>query len=807
MADKSLSTIAQELYQGFGRNPANRELAKTLTFRAPIVEEFNPTYFIPRGIDALRNADYGALKGLVMRDYMKSATPREDIGRGMTAAGDVLMGGMDVSPLAALKGPVKAGVKYAGRELGPVANRRMEQAMDDLGLRLNVVKPEGGQWADSTRNLIEKTFNERGEARYMPEVTNWLNTAGKKYVLNRMGSPSDELRLLLDKEMSHLDPRKLRDMATELSQHEKDLIRAKRSSQGFPAEGMAESQAAKRFELMTDEFISPNPASVYQTRFKGDAPWAEKLDPDTPIYSKDRGVSYLFDEAGFPEMSQALERAVKSGDIRAEQLNKVSVADAAKLAHDYRVADEAAALSELPKLREYPEGYSWQELTNEDPATLDAILKREGDIMQNCIGGYCSDVLEDGTRLFSLRDPAGNPHVNIEVTPGQRREVEMFLKGHLPEEEIAAMSDSELMKVFKGNYPELGERLKPDSLMPRIKQIKGKQNEAPIEDYLPYVQDFVLNPVTSNPYSRVNDLENTGLIDLARLKEHGLFDLSTPGARGRDINAELNRIYPAQRDQFGTVLSGEHGVRIPTFDMMRGIVQEMPGNYATPSSLIDYLKGVEPRPVEQGYSKYWKDVDPPEGFAEGGIVDLDHPNPDEAYEFVEGFAKGGKISVKPHENEYVTKMARYGRKGQYQIANMLGMKPEVEFATVIPEKYFPANEQHNARGDAMRHMLLQAQLMQKYGETPAKIFGWMHENLSGPQGDAEKAMDEYNDQLGREIGRVATDKADMAYRALQAIEQQKAKTMTKEQMGQGYAEGGLVYNDSDVDYDAMYEFK
>lgn len=647
MADKSLSTIAKELYQGFGRNPANRELADTLTFRAPVVKEFNPTYFIPRGINTLRNADYGALKSLIMRDYMKSATPREDIGRGVAALGDVTMGGLDASPLTMLASPAKAGVKYAARELGPVANRRMEQAMDDLGLRLNVVKPEGGQWSDSSRNLIGKTFKERSEARYAPEVANWLQTAGKKYVLNRMGSPNDELRMLLDKEMSHLDTDKLRDMANELSQTEKDLIRAKRKSQGFPEEGMAESQAAKRFELMTDEFINPNPAYIYQqdARFTPDAPWSTKLDPDTPIYSKERGVSYLFDEAGFPEMAQTLERAIKSGDLRAEQLNKVSVADAARLAHDYRVADEAAALSELPRVREYPEGYAWHELTNEDPAVLDKILKREGDIMQNCIGGYCSDVIDDGTRLFSLRDPSGKPHVNIEVTPGQRAATQDFLKNIIPEEEIAAMSDSELMSVFKENFPELGKRLKPDSFNPKIRQIKGKQNEAPIEDYLPYVQDFVLNPVTSNPYSRVNDLENTGLIDLNRLREHGLFDLSSTGGRGRDINAELNRIYPAEVDQFGgRTLSGQYGVRIPTFDMMRGVVQEMPGNYASPSSLIEYLRGIEPRPIEHGYSKYWNDVenanskrivqeaaenpDHPANFAEGGEVDVD-----EAYEF------------------------------------------------------------------------------------------------------------------------------------------------------------------------------
>jgi len=92
----------------------------------------------------------------------------------------------------------------------------------------------------------------------------------------------------------------------------------------------------------------------------------------------------------------------------------------------------------------------------------------------------------------------------------------------------------------------------------------------------------------------------------------------------------------------------------------------------------------------------------------------------------------------------------------------------------------------------MRHMLLQAQLMQKYGETPAKIIGWMHENLSGPQGDAEKAMDEYNDRLGREIGRVAKDKADMAYRAMQAIDKKQAKTLSLKEMAEGYAVGGPV---------------
>jgi hypothetical protein len=791
MAEKSLSTIAKELYQGFGRNPANRELAKTLTLRAPIVEEFNPAYFIPRGINTLRNADYSALKGLLMRDYMKSATPREDIDRGLSAAGDVLMGGLDVSPLAALKGPVKAGAKYAGRELGPVANRRMEQAMDDLGLRLNIVKPEGGQWESDTAAKLQRNLTDRYNN---DDISKWLQTTGRKYIMNRSGSPSDEIRLLADQGITHLSPSEL---VTGFEQTDREIMKdviKERVKAGYPNLGLSDTDFGSRWELRADAMIQPFKAEdfLYSSNMRREMPWLEKIDPQTPVYG--HTLSDTPEHLGMNKLADALRYEIDAGRLRPEQLNKVSIGDAVKLAHQQRLAREAASeeiLQALPKVKEYPEGFTWQELIHEDPATLDMILKREGDTMQNCIGGYCSDVIEDGTRLFSLRDPAGKPHVNIEMKPESVvfSDIAENIGYEKAEELLTEYTPKEIISM----YPELRKY--------RINQVKGKQNAAPVEDYMPYVQDFVMNPVTGRPYSEIRDLQNTGLIDLNRLREHGLFDLSTPGARGRDINAELSRIYPAEVDKFGgRTLSGQYGVRIPTFDMMRGVVQEMPGNYTSPAKLIEYLQSVEPRPVEQGYSKYWQNVDSPKEFAEGGLVDSDDIDYDEAYEFIdssEGFAEGGVVD----------KIARAGRKGQYKIAELVGLRPEVEFATEIPERYFPANEQHNARGDAMRHMLLQAQLMQKYGETPAKVIGWLHENLSGPQGDAEKAMDVYNDRLGRDIGRVAKDKADMAYRALQAIEKNQAKTLTKEQMGEGYAEGGLVYNEEYSDYDSLYEFK
>ncbi len=95
---------------------------------------------------------------------------------------------------------------------------------------------------------------------------------------------------------------------------------------------------------------------------------------------------------------------------------------------------------------------------------LQDALKYEGDTMGHCVGGYCDDVLSGRSRIYSLRDAKGQPHVTIETAP---------------EDEAA-----------------------------RIVQIKGKANRAPNEEYLPFVQDFV----KSGKWSDVGDIENAGMV-------------------------------------------------------------------------------------------------------------------------------------------------------------------------------------------------------------------------------------------------------------------------------------------------------
>lgn len=525
-----------------------------------------------------------------------------------------------LGPAALVKGPkaVKALAKEAARQIetGTGLGKYMVEP------RMNVVKPEGGQWADSATAKIKNNFE---DPQGNPDVNKWLKTTGRKYVLNRMGSPEDEVRKLLDKDISHIEPKKLSQMATDITQGDKDYIRGKRRVAGFPQEGLADTAAGKRWELMTDEYINPNPASVYQDpRFISEAPWAEKLDPDTPIYSGERGTKYLFNETGMPEIAAALNRAIKEKKLKPEQLNKVSMEDAVKLTHEQRVKDESELAKDLPKIAEYPEaGMSWQELTHEDPDVLRKVLRREGDIMQNCIGNYCEDVLEDGTKLYSLRDKAGNPHVNIEMKP----------VGVTYEDFKKAFGEEKADELLDRYSPKELIRLYPEFRRYSVKQIKGKQNEKPVKEYIPFVQDFLKN---QGPFESIDDLSNAGMIDLRRAQKHGVLDDSYP-----TVMQELGRLFPAEKGEFGGInLTSDYGLRADTDVMLREALKGMEGSYVSPEDIITHMRAQEARPIEQGYSKYWEGRDEARSPIERQLRQ-DIAN-DRINQIVEGNAKGGQ---------------------------------------------------------------------------------------------------------------------------------------------------------------------
>jgi PcfJ-like protein len=151
---------------------------------------------------------------------------------------------------------------------------------------------------------------------------------------------------------------------------------------------------------------------------------------------------------------------------------------------------------------------------------LQDALKYEGDTMGHCVGGYCPDVMEGRSRIYSLRDAKGQPHVTIEVEPSPNvigHELDTIMKD-LPHPQDPSKTLQDVVKERMrpgGNWnkiarmvaEEYGVDLEPARALSKITQIKGKGNKKPNDKYLPYVQDFV----KSGKWSDVGDLQNTGL--------------------------------------------------------------------------------------------------------------------------------------------------------------------------------------------------------------------------------------------------------------------------------------------------------
>jgi hypothetical protein len=210
---------------------------------------------------------------------------------------------------------------------------------------------------------------------------------------------------------------------------------------------------------------------------------------------------------------------------------------------------------------------------------LEDALKYEGDTMGHCVGGYCPDVAEGRSRIYSLRDAKGQPHVTVEVKPGSDDPLaEVFRQ--LPHEEQlrireaalgaeAAPMDKFLLgreadanralvrnQMLKEN-PAWAELKAPESIV----QIKGKANRAPNDEYLPFVQDFV----KSGRWSDVGDLGHTGLrkssdafnsMELEKLRSMGIEDVPQ-WVTGDDLNSFAEKLGSGLKyDAKGRIVGG-----------------------------------------------------------------------------------------------------------------------------------------------------------------------------------------------------------------------------------------------------------
>jgi hypothetical protein len=449
----------------------------------------------------------------------------------------------------------------------------------------------------------------------------WSTKAGKLQAVPEQTKLAEDARAKLDKMATDIKFRfnqeVLNKPGSKLMTHERSKLAE------MPVHKKAEILNYPGYDELSREYqdLTTKTTRTDQELAKAN-PWVGKVDPNADLYS---GVP---SGLGFDHIIDVLKQDVEAGRIRPEQLNKVSMEQAVRRAHEFdqeqarKMAEAQIKATEgMPIHKEYPEGYKWVELAKpkidlntplpegfrwlepkngyerlEGPSILDPertrtylgdtkeealkvaeqrstlgaeqekmladALKYEGDTMGHCVGGYCPDVLEGRSRIYSLRDTKGEPHVTVEVQPTHRdrgffgdqrptgddyySQMNKFVAGQNDGTVSPNLTFAEWWRTTQGIA-------EPEALPPRIVQIKGKQNAAPKEDYLPFVQDFV----KSGNWSDIGDFRNTGLIkqdgQIMTPAEHAdylLKQLGTPpvegmkrggAACGCDLNAQYKR--------------------------------------------------------------------------------------------------------------------------------------------------------------------------------------------------------------------------------------------------------------------------
>ena len=429
----------------------------------------------------------------------------------------------------------------------------------------NLLRPTPSPAYDMYGNEVPNVLANSPMYRANAALNRWIEGPLTKYVKRDMATPEDPVRRLADEGILHMGIPQTIGVPSR-------GIQAARKLAGFPESGLSITPGGSLWENLSDRVVNSGPAKYLQEEPKmmAENPWMQKLDPETTVYSTpseiERGL-------GFDHLVDELNNALNPNSglprnllLRPEQMQQMGMEKAVRhvdAINKWRAAQQAAANAELANkamvVREYaennPKGLRWVELKAGDPdenmlsslspsdraryerylekgdSPLEAMrasmgdenpivkelekqLKYEGDTMGHCVGGYCPDVLEGRSRIFSLRDAKGEPHVTVEVEPSTKSLSGELLNDIEPgiwDTIVKENGHNDLRGWLKTNRPDVWEKLQTSSIV----QIKGKQNLAPKDEYLPFVQDFVRNNPLGAGWSRVGDLSNTELIDIS----------------------------------------------------------------------------------------------------------------------------------------------------------------------------------------------------------------------------------------------------------------------------------------------------
>lgn len=437
---------------------------------------------------------------------------------------------------------------------------------------IDISEPYSAPRNYSPEYAVQRTINNQFVGDLTPEeqaLRDWFEKAATRYIKTDLGSPEDPLRAVAEQGNLHLAG-----MTPDQWSHRArmNIYAEPIGYYTVPPSAPEQTEAG-----LIDLNFGPEQREVDQ--LLGAAPWLRKAPVTDQLHGLSQDVSnqlgfrHLLDEMGNalnpqsglpPELlldpkslqrmglAQASERVGLINQFRAKQ------AEQAKL----NAVDNPATYT----FKEYPEnnprGLRWVELKAPenisvpgdwvlDPDTgrvshpnglkltgrfntnnweeaaanaereraLQEALRYEGDTMGHCVGGYCDDVASGRSRIFSLRDAKGEPHVTIETAPKRVPDTEgdyfRYYQqaaqelGHPVPRNWQDFADDGSYDAINRRAVELS-KAGPAVPIQDIVQIKGKQNRAPKDDYLPFVQDFV----KSGQWGQIGDFANTGLVKL-----------------------------------------------------------------------------------------------------------------------------------------------------------------------------------------------------------------------------------------------------------------------------------------------------
>jgi hypothetical protein len=103
-------------------------------------------------------------------------------------------------------------------------------------------------------------------------------------------------------------------------------------------------------------------------------------------------------------------------------------------------------------------------------------LAAEGNAMGHCVGGYWMRVLSGATRIVSVRDQHGHPHVTIELGGSPRMRLD---DGRVLSVDHDPNPGRDIVSEMTGEWMAV--------------QVRGKQNKAPVEKWQRYVDEYFAN--------------------------------------------------------------------------------------------------------------------------------------------------------------------------------------------------------------------------------------------------------------------------------------------------------------------------